>query len=673
LSRPDLLALSADDLAALTNRGTLKRARRDLDEGECTCTNFSEAEDGSVSARWSDGVECRLPAGAVLGRAHCSCGALPPCRHLVRTVLAYQRRAAEAAPPAAVEPWDPGGFSDEDLARHYRAQALARARERFAAGVLVELVRSAKPSAHFHVPPCTLRFLVPGDLRYANCDCAEPAPCSHVPLAVWAFRLLEPSRTAGILASGEKGPAVPADLLDELEAGALALAEQGISGAGAAWIGQVTRLENRCRQADLVWPAEVLADLARQQERYAAHDARFAPERVADLVGELLIRADALRHDTGALPRLLVGGTSADRPTPLGAARFVGLGCGVRLGRRSVELAACLQDAGSGNVVAVTKEVVEAEPDPARPAPPFGDLAQARAVKEYSFATLGCGQLLLDGGKRTPSFELLVGRARATVQPQAFAWEGLRPPALVEDFAELDARLSGLPPASLRPRRLAEDFHVCPLVGAEAVRFDPTTQAVQAVVLDGRGRRALLVHPYTTRGRVGAEVLLSRLQSAPGEVRFAAGPVRRGPAGLVIHPVCVVWQEGAARTAVQPWVERQPGGEGAPAPSPAGDLSRRPEGARDPLSDHLGQLQSALGELLVLGVQRADAQAARRWRELQRQGEAAGLGRLARRVAGLADSLGQKGHTPRWDWQPAGRALLELAVLVRLAQDLAST
>jgi hypothetical protein len=664
MPRADLLALSPDDLTALTNRGTVKRAQREVEAGECTC-ELTETPAGDVHARWSDGVECRLPAGAVLAEGRCTCAAVALCRHLVRTVFAYQRQAAASpgAGPAPAAPWDPGAIPDEELARHYRPAALARLREQFRQGVLVELVRSSKPSARFHLQACLLRFLVPGDPRYTHCDCAEAAPCGHVALAVWSFRLLEVGRPAGILATGAKAHPAPAGLLDDLEAALAELAEHGVSGAPAAWAGRLARLETACRDADLVWPAEILAELLQQQERYAGHDALFAPERVAELAGELLARGDAIRRDTGALPQPLLRGTRADRPMALGSARFVGLGCGIRCGRRRVALTAYLQDSDSGSVVAVSREFAEGEPDPRQPPRSFGELAQASAARGSSFAALGAGQLLIRGGKRTAGGQLLPGRAEASVQPQAFAWEGLRPPAFVEEFAELDARLGALPPSALRPRRVAEDFHVCAVAGALAVQFVAATQEVQATLVDARGQRAMLAHPFTSRGQAGTEALLALLRERPGELRFVSGPVRRGPGGLVIHPVCVVWQDGARRSALQPWVERRAAAAGA-------ETADGSAGPGDPLADYLTQMQSALGELFVLGLARADAAAARRWRDLQRQGEAVGFARLARHVAGLTDALAQKAHTPHWDPRPAAAALLRLAVLARLAQDL---
>jgi hypothetical protein len=274
--------------------------------------------------------------------------------------------------------------------------------------------------------------------------------------------------------------------------------------------------------------------------------------------------------------------------------------------------------------------------------------------------------LLIRGGKRTASFHLIPGRSDASVQPQTFAWETLRPPVLVEEFSELDARLSALPPSSLRPRRVAEDFHVCTVTGAEGVYFDAATQTVRAVLLDGRGQRMLLAHPYTSRGQAGAEALLARLGEQPGTLRFVSGPVQRVAGGLLIQPVCLVWQDDGKRTAPQPWIEQRPG-------DGSGD-AKLPVSARigDPLGDYLLNLQAALGELFVLGLQRGDPLVARRWLELQRQGESVGFARLAARIAPLADALEQKIHTLRWDERTAGLHLLQVATLVRLAGDMAT-
>ncbi len=663
MPRTDLLALTPDDLATLTNRGTLKRARREIEEKDCAA-EVLETPEGDVTVKWSDGAECRLPAGATLREARCSCASAEVCRHLVRSVLAYQRHAAPHQTVAPAGPWDPGAIPDDELARHFRPAQLTKARDEFEQGVLVELVRSSKPSARFHLQACLLRFLVPGDVRYTRCDCARPAPCDHVPLAVWAFRQLPDSENAGIQSSSARALPVPAEALDRAEATLMEFCEQGVSGVPAGWKDRLARLAGDCETADLVWPAEVVSELAEQQERYDGHDARFAPDEVARLVGELLARCDAIRNPSAALPQLLVRGTKSDRATPLGKSTFVGLGCGVRASRRHVVLTAYLQDAKSGTITAVVRESAEEAPDPARPPRPFAELAQASACKGTSFAALGVGRLTTEGGRRTARCHLSLRGAKAGVTRQRFEWEQLRPPVFVEELAELHARLGALPPSALRPRRVAEDFHVCAVAGAEAVRFDSATQAVQATLLDSRGQPGLLVFPYTSRGRAGAEALLAMLAEKGRHLRFVSGPVRRGAGGLLIEPVCLVFEDGANRVALQPWVDGCPGAVGTASPTRDGG------GTTDPLVDCLRQTQAGLEELLALGLRRADLQVARRWRELQERAEATGFARLALPARLLADELDRKAHDLRWDWRPAGRAALRLAVLLRLAEDL---
>jgi hypothetical protein len=77
-----------------------------------------------------------------------------------------------------------------------------------------------------------------------------------------------------------------------------------------------------------------------------------------------------------------------------------------------------------------------------------------------------------------------------------------------------------------------------------------------------------------------------------------------------------------------------------------------------------------LGELILLGLRRADVRAAATWRELARFGAAVGFDRLALPVATLARALAQKSETKRWDIRSAARLVLEAAALVRLALDL---
>jgi hypothetical protein len=681
--RQDLVALTSDDLITLSNRGIVKRAQQEVESRQLT---FEVAEDGAgnVTVRWSDGPECLLPANKVVTDGRCSCPATTVCRHLIRSVLAYQNRVqgsgtqrvpgvqGKQVPPIRSSiPWNPGAITDEELARHFHRATLARARKQFEAGHVVELVRSSKPSARIHTLSCNLRFLVPGDPRYAHCDCAETPPCSHVPLVVWAFRLLEAERAGGLISTQLTSLPTPVPVLDEIEDAVRTLAALGISGAPGPVIDRFRRLEARCRQEGLVWPAEILAELVHQYECYTGHDARFSPWRAAELVGELCIRSDAIRSDTGAVPQLFIRGASTDQVIEVGSARLIGLGCGAQVHRGGVELAAYLQDMDSGTVVAVSRDFPDPPPDAGQAAREFWQLARTPVMKGIALSALGDGQLLIKGGKRSPSCRFIPGRAQATRNPQAFNWEALRPPVLAEDLAELTARLGALPPASLRPRRISGNLYVCAVAGVEAAEFSVEEQLVRAVLTDREGNAALLVHPYTARGREGTEALLQALAGRGETLRFVAGQVHLGGAGPVISPVSLVFQEESRRVMVQPWIERL--ASGGELQIEKGELQSANWGGRpdtaDPVAYYPTQVMEAVGEACLLGLERMDERAARYWEELHRHGAALGFVRFLRPMGRLVETLAQKSRTVRWDPQPAAAAVLELAVLAHLARE----
>ncbi|APU16007.1 hypothetical protein [Actinoalloteichus fjordicus] len=91
MTRSDLLALSTEALAALANRGLVKRAAKDLDAGVVPAVTLDA--DGTVHGRFPDGVGTALPGGVGLDGARCDCASISICRHRIGLVLAYQRQA----------------------------------------------------------------------------------------------------------------------------------------------------------------------------------------------------------------------------------------------------------------------------------------------------------------------------------------------------------------------------------------------------------------------------------------------------------------------------------------------------------------------------------------------------------------------------------------------------
>ncbi|MGE3852217.1 MAG: hypothetical protein AB7K09_10765 [Planctomycetota bacterium] len=691
MPRHDLLALTEDDLVALSNRGNVRRGMREIEAGEPAAAGFQEAGDGTVSVIWADDATCTLPGKGTLKDGTCTCVAGGMCRHLVRTVLYYwsahkadgdsgatpAATGAETAPAAtAVGPWDPGAITDEQLASVMRKPLLMRAQSLFEEGLLLSLVRSRKPVARLHAPAHTVRFLVPGDPRYTICDCGMDAPCIHVPIAVAAFRKLPADELSGLVTTQEKALPVPVALLDDIESTVIEFARVGAAGSSRALLGKLQRAANRCADDGLVWPGTVIDELMHEIERYTTRDAAFAPGQLAVLIGELIARSDAIRGGITDPPQPLIRGSRLDATATLGRSRYVGLGCGAEPGNRRIRILACLQDMQTGTVGVVEHAHSVRDPNDDLPADyvprAMHELASWR-LRDVPLSSWGSGQVQLQSVKRDATQRLIPGRAAVSASTQAYAWEELRPPVLVENIAELQAHLRLLPPSCLRPRRVAEDFHVLPVRRVVSCEFDVRRHALRAELRDSDDLPVWIEHPYTSRGAAGFERLFAGLQSHREEIAFVSGKVARSSGGPpLIRPFGVVFGERGSRWLLQPWVDRAD--EQA---APASGSEERSDAADDDellpgspafvrwLTDAAGHI----GELLTSGIERADGRTSRRWREFAAQGESAGLDRLARAASNVAATVEAMLHTAPPDATAVARAMLVLSVMLRLASD----
>jgi hypothetical protein len=609
--RQDLLALAADDLVALSNRGIVKRAQREIEDGAGPI-RIEEEPGGNVVAHWPDGAVCRLMAGEVLSGDSCTCVATTVCRHLIGAILAYQRRTAKpSAGVVQAASWDPGTIPDDALSSCWSSRDIAAAQQVHKEGVVVELHRGPRPRARFHNLGHSVRFLVPGDVHYTRCDCADPAPCRHALLAVWAFRQLPVEQVSGLVTTAEHVEPVPSEVFAETDRALEDLVDYGLASLPEALVRRLERLEKVCRQSGLVWPAEILAELLVARQQYHAHDARFSPSQAAMLIGELAIRTDAARAAGHSVPRIFICGSREENASAIGYSRLIGLGSAVDHRPGSVILTAYFQDAASGAVVAIPRQF--ASDDLGDSARPFAALARSVVLKGASLADVASGQIVIRGAKRTPIGELKVGRAGAAVSPQDYRWELLRPPVLAGCFADLVADQTLRPHPYLCSRSLTEGVSVCPVASVEDVRFDPREQTVTASLQDAEGQRARLIHPFYARGRAGAEALLSYLGNS--KLLFVSGKARLDPAGLILSPVGLVFEGDGNRWLLQPWI--------CDDTVVRSDRIAGPQcGEVEPLNRHLGELLGLLGEAAVLGRGRVPS---RLWQDLRRQSSALGL------------------------------------------------
>ncbi|AFY93341.1 hypothetical protein [Chamaesiphon minutus] len=675
--RPDLLALTIDDLITLSNRGLVKRAQQELQSPDLT-GEIVEDDAGNITANWSDEICCKLPAKTTLAQSQCSCPATNLCRHLLRSVLFYQSQSAVIPAPTStiisrIEPslpqiveWNPATIGDETLQKHYSKATLTKLRSQFDAGQVIGVHCGTKPTAHLHSLSLNLRFLVPDDIRYIHCDCDEGAPCSHVPLAVWAFRQLPADRRHGLISTELQPLSVPTALLDELEIHLLELADVGLIGINQVLRDRLARLEQRCRSDGLIWIAEIVVDLLQAHDYYQQHDAQFDIDRVINYLAEIFIRSDAIRHHDrvqNPVPLLFVRGSAQDTIVALGSSRLVGLGCGAMLQSAGATLTAYLQDVDSGTVVAMSRYF--ANPDDNLDPKPCWQLAQHSMSKGIQLGEIGSGQILIKGGKRTPSYQLIPGRSPMSLNPQSYQWEKLRSPLLVDDFGELIDRLQELPPRELRPRRITEQLQVLAISEVRSIDFDPVTQTVRSIVADKLGRQAEIVHPYTHRSRFGVESMLSQLQQ-PDTLKFISAQVSLDARSLVLAPMALVFETGGARQMLQPWIASP---QTIHETQIIGDLAGAdPIVDNSPIANYRRELTTALQELWLVGLDRADSRHLQQWQRLAQQGTQIGFDRFVRPIDRFAQALAQKFNTLDWDKRVAREALAIATVLSQLAR-----
>ncbi|MGA4508079.1 SWIM zinc finger family protein [Propionibacteriaceae bacterium G1746] len=649
MTRPDILALSAGALADLTNKGTLRRAQKQVDD-PATSWTITESATSDVHVEFDDATRCELAAGQAFADWTCSCAAAQECRHLVAAVLAYQRDAgltgaepvaagpADKAPstaiPAAHEqlpyeqlpheqlpheqpatPFDPAHITDEALAAALAPATLRAAAALVAAGPLAHVGTSAGINiVRLHHPVgVTVRFLAGADLAYARCSCRRPDPCLHVPVAVAAARGTTHGQSGLRAAPTAEAWQPDPQVLDEARRLTEELIRVGVEASHRALLGPWQRLAQRASAAQLHHVADLVDEIGEEAARYSGADARFDPDRLVALCGELLTRAASLRgHHPGRVPDRLVAGAAAEAE-PVGRAKLVGMGTEVIESGDRVRLIVHLVEARSGAPLRVTRTL---------------DDPQLRDGWQLARGTLGSiplhqwgsGQVMTTSGNISGHGEFSPGNRRVTGIPHA-ALDQVGAPFRVGSVAELAAQQSRLP-VVLDDRSAGTDLAACRFVAIDEVAVVPALGRLEAVLVDAAGDRALLALPLTPRVRPGAgrtADLLRRWQQSTPDDLHVSGRWRWTPRGPVVTPLLLA----GAHESVQPFVAEplpEAGQLAGEAIVDDGDLTSPAAVVRG--------LDKALGETLVAGLDRlgGDPQV---WPALARHLRAAGSARLA--------------------------------------------
>lgn len=319
--RPELLELTPQALTALSNAGFVKRAQKELDNGNIPALEQDEA--GTLTAVFRDGTRTRLEKDRALKESSCTCGASGMCRHRVMLILSYQRaNAGHAAPegePNADERWHPGLWQEE-LAT-LPESILKRAQQLADKGLTVELFCRPNETPSAKLPMSDVRFYSRSSIRFARCDCIEGSLCEHIALAVQAFtdaeaqqpgftHLVWQTRSRRVAARG--GPfATPEGeaCRQSLRQLSQLLWQNGVSQPPISFEAAFTRAQRAAHAANWRWVIGALAELREGVDACQQRASHYVPEQLlAQLAGlnARLESADRMAQlaDAGQTPPL---------------------------------------------------------------------------------------------------------------------------------------------------------------------------------------------------------------------------------------------------------------------------------------------------------------------------------------------------------------------------------
>jgi hypothetical protein len=646
--RGDLLALTTDALAALANRGLVKRAVKDLDAGTAPTLSL---EDGALRAVFPDGAEATLPAEGGLEAASCTCGAPGKCRHRIGAVLAYQREqeAPQADQPdqAPAEIATPASITDEQLRETLGHHALKTAEQTRRAGYTARLVWPGPDRpAVAELPAATVSFLVPG-LGYVHTDATGPARDAAIVLAVWAFReaagKADPAEAAGTVSVGGTAPS---DALTE----ALELAERvlldGAVGADGVLRAALQRESKALTRRRAHWPAGAVDDLIDQLQRYEDRSAAYEPQRLAALLAELPARAKAARHAEGTPAAQVLGSEEADA-TPLTLVRLTGLGArvGTEGDTRTLEL--YLAQPETGMVLSIRRDWPLTDTDALTGAELAG-----RRLAGCKIGALASGNTVTEAASRTAARALKLGTgrlAKTQVLPLGMAWNDLPASLRATDLDALAAELAARPPALVRPRVAAESLRVIAVAAVRPLGYDPASQSLEARIdaPDGGTARLRLAH------RAAAPGALEAVERAlTDDLLAVAGHVRRHRGELIVEPTALLTGQGP----VVP--DLVPGDDAA-------DLAATGEAAAaDPVAAAIEGALTACADLAHQGLRRSREPSRARVEAAAADLQRVGLQRAAGDFVQLSKALGNEDDAAKTAaWTAAAVRILVTAEL----------
>jgi hypothetical protein len=661
--RAALVAFDDEALAALANKGLVRRARKDLESNPPV--SLEPSGDRPRLAVGDGVVELALPPS----RSTCSCPAGGVCRHILAALI-YVR---DSAPVGGSEPEPEAGPSvsaieemmavdDAAIASWAGKPLAARAVKALALGMTAEVEEAGAVVVRFPSRNVVCRWMPGGGLTGMVCSCHAPGPCEHRVAAVLAVQtargVREPASEPEALAASAGAPRTREEVLASLGEVLRDLVALGTSRLSRATAGRLRTLAVSAHGVDFPRLVRLVRTLADEVDHGLARDAQADSSRVLAAAA----RVEALRHAL-ARPTPALVGEHRSRYEPVGDIEIVGLGARRWRARSGYEgLTLYFWDRSARAWASWTE---------ARPTTTGGFDPAARFDGDGPWAGLASpSQASRSALRLTGAWRNRHGRLSGRPSTRASVTGPVDPAEapVIERWHDLLAQVNRLFGGGFRDRDERDGVVLlAPKLWAPA-QFGPIRQEVVRFVFDADGRPLPLVIPHTPENQdaVGA---LEKLD--PSGVRTVLGLLRLEADRLAVEPVAVRSDKSFLNLTLDAEVQpvKRPGAATERVgddPEERDDEEETPTGrSTTPLGVLLGRLASALEAVGEGGL--AAFRGVDELRGLAERADSVGLAACARAAARVVDHLELQRRGEPVDDALAAHDLLRACYVVRLA------
>ena len=335
--------LSEELLISLSNKGTVNRAKKDLEKLRDSIA-LKVSPSGEVTAAL--GEDALVTLADTPGACKCTCPSTGTCRHIVTAILygTEYLAARQGQAEAKGRESEPASVTAKDLIQlnQLTEEQVRKLVGKKDYGTLVPAIRR-KNEAEFSyeqmlkvtIPSqgVTVYFPRENSLAGAVCSCKSREMCRHKAYAILSYLMTQRGMKLGLEEDVPDLSGEQRELLDQVQAQLAGFMDKGMASLASDSVKQLERLYIRAYGMKLYALAEELKLLASYFHEYFSKNVRFSNVRTLHLICKCCNRADALRH-AGEEERGFLAGRLKEESLRLNSLTLYGLGAAARLTKR---------------------------------------------------------------------------------------------------------------------------------------------------------------------------------------------------------------------------------------------------------------------------------------------------------------------------------------------------